>query len=117
MVTEAVSERRSVCTQISEALATGAVNRTELLEMVKRLAILAHEVSWDVSGHLKGRNDTPEMQQASQWVSSAQGSLTWAERHAQFALTFELARCIEMANGAMLKVLERLQRQDDGAAA
>lgn len=117
MVTEAVSERRLVCTQISDALASGEVDRTQLLKMVKNLAGLAHELSWEVTGHLKGRNDSPEMQQAGRWVSSAQGSLTWAERHAQFALTFELARCIELANGAMLKVLERLQQQEEGAAA
>jgi hypothetical protein len=117
MVSETVSERRLMCNRISETLATGAVDRGELLTMVKELAGLAQELSWEVKGQLRGRNDTPEIQQASRWISSAQGSLTWAEKHAQFGLTFELARCVEIANSTALKVVERLQLLTEGAAA
>lgn len=117
MVPETVSERRLLTARISESLEAGAVDRDELLTMVKKLAGLAHELSWEVKGELRGRNDTPEVQQASRWISSAQGSLTWAEKHAQFALTFELARCVEIANSAALKVVERLHLLAEGAAA
>lgn len=117
MVSETVSERRMTCERISEVLASGAVDRDELLTMVKQLGSLAQDLSWEVKGQLRGRNDTPEIQEASRWISSAQGSLTWAEKHAQFALTFELARCVEIANGAALKVVERLQLLNEGAAA
>lgn len=115
MVADNLSERQAECTQISETLALGAVDRTELLRMVKKLSGLAHDLSWDVKAQLRGRNDTPVMQEASRWVASAQSALTWAERNAQYVLTFELARCIEVANSSALKVLDALQLQ--GAAA
>src|SRR5947209_6609180 len=111
MVAETALERQLVCTRISETLASGAVDRVELLRIVKTLASLAHDLAWDVKAQLRGRNDTPAMEQASRWVSSAQTALTWAERNAQYALTFELARCIEVANSAALKVVESLQLQ------
>lgn len=117
MVAETASERRLVCTRIAETLVAGAVDRGELLKMVKSLAALAHDLSWEVKGQLRGRNDTPEMQQASRSISAAQNSLTWAEKHAPFVLTFELARCIEVANGMVLKVVETLHAQSEGAAA
>lgn len=115
MVAEKVLERQLVCAQISETLASGAVDRTELIRIVKQLAGLVHELSWDVKAQLRGRGDSPAMQQASRWVSSAQGALTWAERHGQYALTFELARCIEAANSAALRVIETLQLQSVAA--
>jgi hypothetical protein len=117
MATESVSGRQLVCQRISETLLSGAADRGELLRMVKDLSSLLHEMSWEVKGHLRGRNDTPAMQQADRWVASAQTTLSWTETHAPFALTFELARCVELANGAAMKVAERLQLQSEGGAA
>jgi hypothetical protein len=116
-VVEAASERRLVCNRISETLASGAIDRGELLKMGKDLAQLLHEMAWEVKGHRKGRNDSPEMQQADRWITSAKNSLSWVELHAPFALTFELARGVENANGAAMRVAERLQAQNEGAAA
>lgn len=117
MVSESVSERLSVCDRISGGLESGAVDRGELLRMVKDLSSLLHEMTWEVRGHLKGRNATPEMEEAERWLTSAKNSLSWAEAHAPFALTFELARCVQLANSATVKVAKRLQHQNEGAAA
>jgi hypothetical protein len=117
MVAESVSERKLLCERISDILHSGAVDRAELLRMVKDLVNLLHEMSWEVKGHLNGRDDSPEMQQADRWLVSGKNTLAWAEAHAPFALTFELARCVEIANGAAMKVVERLQLQGKGAAA
>lgn len=114
---EAVSERRMTCDRIAQALASGAIDRGALLQMGKDLTNLLHEMSWEVKGHLKGRNDTPEMQQADRLVGAARKSIDWVDMHAPFALTFELARCIEAANGSVLKVAEQLALQNEGAAA
>lgn len=117
MVMESISDQRLVCAQISESLLLGTVDRVELLKLAKTLSSVVHELAWQVKGQLQGRGDTPEMQQANRWVSSAQSALTWAESHSSFALTFELARCLELANTSAVKVLERLQLQREGAAA
>lgn len=117
MVAASVSERKLFCERILETLQSGAVDRAELLNMVKGLVSLLHEMTWEVRGHLKGRDDSPEMQQADRWLTSGKQTLAWAEAHAPFALTFELARCVEIANGAAMKVVERLQLQGEGAAA
>jgi hypothetical protein len=117
MVSASVSERKLLCEGISDILRSGAVDRAELLRMAKNLVSLLHEMTWEVRGHLNGRNDSPEMQQADRWLVSGKNTLAWAEAHAPFALTFELARCVEIANGAALRVVERLQLQGEGAAA
>lgn len=117
MVTESISEQRLVCAQISESLMSGTADRGELLKLAKTLSSVIHELAWEVKGQLQGRGDTPAMQQANRWVSSAQSALKWAESHSTFALTFELARCLEVANTSAVKVVERLQLQREGAAA
>lgn len=117
MVSESVSERLSACDRISAALESGAVDRGELLRMAKDLGGLLHEMTWEVRGHLKGRTGAHGMEEAERWLNSAKNSLTWVETHAPFALTFELARCVELANGATVKVAKRLQHQDEGAVA
>jgi len=58
---ETVSERRLMCTLASpiDLHPSGAVDRDELLTMVKKLGGLsAQELSWEVKGQLRGRNDT-----------------------------------------------------------
>lgn len=117
MVIESVSERQVMCDRITETLASGEFDRGDLLRMEKDLSTLLHEMAWEVKNHLSRRNASPQMEQADRWIVSGKSALTWVEANAPFALIFELARCIEIANAAALKVLERLRLQDDGEAA
>ncbi|HEX6506952.1 MAG TPA: hypothetical protein VF221_04900 [Chloroflexota bacterium] len=114
---ENISARRQVCDEIEYTLEIGAVDRGALARMMQQLSNLGTEIGWEVRGHLTGRNRSDEMLQAERWLRSARETLQWAERHAVFALCFELARAVEIANESMRRVLTVLEGLGAGAAA
>ena len=117
MIAESVLEQRSACDRIAATIAAGEIDRTILLRMVKDLGGVSHQLNWEVNGRLRGRSATAEMHESQKWIASANGAIEWAESHAAFALMFELARSVNVAAGALRKVVERLEANGGGAAA
>src|SRR5690348_5282639 len=109
-IAESVSERQAICDGITMSLEEGEVDRQQLSQMMVSLTGIGHELNWELRGHLTGRAKSAEMLDASRWLRSATEALNWADQHAAFALRFEIARCVEVANNAILRVVDAVDK-------
>jgi hypothetical protein len=117
MIAQSPADQQLMCDQISEVLTVGAVDREQLMGFSKDLSSVLHDLSWEIKGELARRDSASEVKHAERCIASAKSALAWADSHSTFALTFELARCIEIANSATAKVVKSLEAYRGGAAA
>ena len=117
MIAQSPADQQLMCEQISEVLTVGAVDRDQLMGFSKDLSGVLHELSWELKSELARQDSAPEVKHAERWIASAKSALAWADAHSTFALTFELARCVEIANSATAKVVKGLEAHRAGAAA
>jgi hypothetical protein len=85
--------------------------------MLSSLARLRQDLHWELKHALSDRNRSPEIAEADRRMRTATEAIEWAEKHLTFALRFELARCVEIANNAVRHVVTTLDAQNSGAAA